>query len=75
MLAALSSKMLYIFLVDNGSMLNLDVDLALKSVAYLRSVIASAFGIQETKQVRSQDKDSHNLHFPLCNTYCLSMSN
>ena len=57
MLTALSSKMLYIFLVDNGSMLNLDVDLALKSVAYLRSVIASAFGIQETKQVRSQDKD------------------
>ncbi len=44
--------MLYIFLVDTGSMLTLDVDLALKSVSGLCSVISTTFGIPRDKQVR-----------------------
>lgn len=49
--------MLYIFLVDTGSMLTLDVDLALKPVSGLCAVVESAFGIPQEKQVRKEGGD------------------
>lgn len=44
-------KMLYIFLVDTGHMISVDMKLALESVAQLKSEIAKHHGIPEDKQV------------------------
>ncbi|XP_067123331.1 RB1-inducible coiled-coil protein 1 isoform X1 [Centruroides vittatus] len=44
-------KMLYIFLVDTGHMISVDMKLALESVGQLKSEIAKHHGIPEDKQV------------------------
>ena len=43
--------MLYVFLVDNGSMIQLDMNLALETVASLKVVIAQHQNIPPEKQV------------------------
>ena len=45
------SKMLYIFRVDTGSMMTLEMSLALETVAHLRRAVASTWSIPEDKQV------------------------
>ena len=44
-------KMLYVFLVDTGSMIQLEMNLALETVAYLKTVIARQCSIPPEKQV------------------------
>ena len=44
--------MLYIFRVDTGSMMTLEMSLALETVAHLRKAVASTWSIPEDKQVR-----------------------
>ena len=43
--------MLYIFRVDTGSMMTLEMSLALETVAHLRRAVASTWSIPEDKQV------------------------
>ena len=43
--------MLYIFRVDTGSMMTLEMSLALETVAHLRKAVASTWSIPEDKQV------------------------
>jgi hypothetical protein len=43
--------MLYIFRVDTGCMLNLDTNLALETVAHLKTAVASYCNIPVDKQV------------------------
>ena len=43
--------MLYVFFVDNGSMIQLDMNLALQTVASLKQVIAQHCSIPPEKQV------------------------
>ena len=43
--------MVYIFRVDTGSMLNLDTNLALETVAHLKTSVASYCNIPVDKQV------------------------
>ena len=43
--------MLYIFRVDTGSMMTLEMSLALETVAHLRKAVASTWSIPEEKQV------------------------
>ncbi len=44
-------RMLYIFRVDTGCMLNLDTNLALETVAHLKTAVASYCNIPVDKQV------------------------
>ena len=46
--------MLYIFRVDTGSMMTLEMSLALETVAHLRRAVASTWSIPEDKQVGLQ---------------------
>ena len=43
--------MLYVFLVDTGTMIQLDMNLALEKVEYLKGVIARSCSIPPEKQV------------------------
>ena len=47
----LKFKMLYVFLVDTGTMMQLDMNLALEKVEHLKSVIAQSCSIPPEKQV------------------------
>ncbi len=44
--------MLYLFLVDTGTMMQLEMDVALETVAYLKGVIGRTCHIPPEKQVR-----------------------
>ena len=48
-----SFTMLYIFRVDTGTMINLEMNLALETVTYLKKSVASTWGIPAEKQVRN----------------------
>ena len=50
------SKMLYIFRVDTGSMMTLEMSLALETVAHLRRAVASTWSIPEDKQVGMESR-------------------
>ena len=43
--------MLYIFRVDTGCMINLEMSLALETVTHLRNAVAATWGIPQDKQV------------------------
>ncbi len=47
--------MLFIFRVDVGTMINLDMNLALETVAHLKSALASYCNIPVDKQVCNED--------------------
>ena len=51
--------MLFIFRVDIGSMLNLDMNLALETVANLKTAVASYCNIPVDKQVKKEGNTSN----------------
>lgn len=54
--------MLYIFRVDTGSMMTLEMSLALETVAHLRRAVASTWSIPEDKQVNKSSSSDVNLN-------------
>ena len=58
--------MLYIFRVDTGSMMTLEMSLALETVAHLRRAVASTWSIPEDKQVGLESKTESCKNLYLC---------
>ena len=70
-------RMLYIFRVDTGSMMTLEMSLALETVAHLRKAVASTWSIPEDKQVykcRSSDLILNQLAGLSENAFCTQIS-
>ena len=55
------TKMLYVFLVDTGTMIQLDMNLALETVGYLKTVIARHRSIPPDKQVRQRERNESKI--------------